>query len=96
MRLGLICKAVKYAYHTQVHCNTGATTSSLVLPRQPPGPTTFVPLTVLPTEAKAETLPKDLLLRLLFRIAEMRNKAEKRLKAVLKQYKPHHEAKGRE
>lgn len=92
----LFVQPLMYAYDIQVYCTKGMNPFSMVLSRQPPVPTTFVPLTALQSDANAETLPKELRLRLLSKIAEMRHIPENRTKATQQQFKQQHGTKVRE
>lgn len=65
----LFGQATTHAYNSQEHYPRGTTLASLVLLRQPYGPATFVNPTALPTYANAETQPKALRLKLLYRTA---------------------------
>lgn len=78
----LFVQLLTFAYNTQDHCTTEKTPSSLVLSRQPPGPTKFVSPRALPTDANGENSPKMLRLRLLSRIAGVQHNANKRTKAA--------------
>lgn len=76
-----------------MHRSTNTTSFSLVLSRQPPGPTNFDTPSALSTDAYHETHPQVLQTQLLNRVQGLRSRVDDCLKAAQGRYKQDYDSK---
>lgn len=84
-------QALPYAYNNQVNCSTLTDPFSSLLLRHPPGPTTFLRSSALPTDANNETAPAVLPSKLLHCIDAMGQKTNRKLAGAQHRYQENHD-----